>query len=84
MNISPDKIISNWNFTNLGVCIDCVKSKQTKYTKKGAIRNIEFFNKKKLYTLLYVVLLIFYLLVEKVILLLLLMTFHVWLHLPMT
>ena len=29
------------DFTDLGVCIDCIKGKQTKHTKKSATRSIE-------------------------------------------
>lgn len=34
-----NKILSNLDFTDLGVCVDCFKGKQTEYTKKGAIRS---------------------------------------------
>ena len=34
-----DGILSNLNFTDLGVCVDCIKGKQTKHTKKGATRS---------------------------------------------
>lgn len=29
------------DFTNLSVCMDCIKGKQTKHTKKGDTRSIE-------------------------------------------
>jgi transposase InsO family protein len=34
-----DEILSNLDFTDLGVCVDCIKGKQTKHTKKGATRS---------------------------------------------
>ena len=34
-----DVILPNLDFTDLGVCVDCIKSKQTKHTKKGATRS---------------------------------------------
>ena len=29
------------DFTNLSMCVDCIKEKQTKYTKKGVTRSAE-------------------------------------------
>ena len=34
-----DGILPNLDFTDLGVCVDCIKGKQTKHTKKGATRS---------------------------------------------
>ena len=34
-------ILSNLDFTNLDVCVDCIKGKQTKHTTKGATRSEE-------------------------------------------
>ena len=34
-----DGILENLDFTDLGVCVDCIKGKQTKHTKKGATRS---------------------------------------------
>ena len=36
-----DGILSNLDFTDLDVCVDCIKGKQTKHTKKGATRSEE-------------------------------------------
>ena len=36
-----NEILSNLDFTDLGVCIDCIKGKQTKHTKKGATRRTQ-------------------------------------------
>ena len=36
-----DGILPNLDFTDLGVCVDCIKGKQTKHTKKGATRSNE-------------------------------------------
>ena len=33
------EILLNLDFSDLGVCVDCIKGKQTKHTKKGATRN---------------------------------------------
>ena len=33
------RTLPNLDFTNLGVCMDCIKGKQTKHTKKGATRS---------------------------------------------
>jgi hypothetical protein len=33
-----DKVLPNLDFTDFGVCVDCIKGKQTKHTKKGATR----------------------------------------------
>jgi hypothetical protein len=32
-------ILLNLDFSDLGVCVDCIKDKQTKHTKKGATRS---------------------------------------------
>ena len=34
-----DEILPNLDFTDLGVCVYCIKGKQTKRTKKGAKRS---------------------------------------------
>jgi len=34
-----NEIIPNLDFIDLNVCVDCVKGKQTKHTKKGATRS---------------------------------------------
>ena len=34
-----DGILSYLDFTDLDVCVDCIKGKQTKQTKKGATRS---------------------------------------------
>jgi transposase InsO family protein len=34
-----DEILPNLGFSDLGVCVDCIKGKQTKHTKKGATRS---------------------------------------------
>ena len=34
-----DGILSNLDFTDFNVCVDCIKGKQTKHTKKGATRS---------------------------------------------
>ena len=60
-----NEILSNLDFTDLNVCVDCIKDKQTKHTKKGATRSTQLleiihtdicepfdvnsFNKEKLY-----------------------------------
>ncbi|RVW31096.1 Retrovirus-related Pol polyprotein from transposon TNT 1-94 [Vitis vinifera] len=36
-----DGILPNLDFTDLDVCVDCIKGKQTKHTKKGATRSGE-------------------------------------------
>ena len=36
-----DGILHNLDFTDLDVCVDCIKGKQTKHTKKGATRSGE-------------------------------------------
>jgi len=33
------EIVPNLDLTDLNVCVDCIKGKQTKHTKKGATRN---------------------------------------------
>ena len=35
------EILSNLEFIGFGMCVDCIKGKQTKYTKKGATRSSE-------------------------------------------
>lgn len=34
-----NEVLPNLDFTDLGVCVDCIKGKQTKHTKKGATRS---------------------------------------------
>jgi hypothetical protein len=34
-----DEVLENLDFTDFGVCVDCIKGKQTKHTKKGATRS---------------------------------------------
>ena len=34
-------ILKNLNFTDFEICVDCIKGKQTKHTKKGATRSNE-------------------------------------------
>ena len=36
-----EEILQNFNFTDFHVCVDCIKGKQTKHTKKGATRSNE-------------------------------------------
>jgi len=36
-----NEILPNLDFTNPNVCVDCIKGKQTKYTKKGATRSTQ-------------------------------------------
>jgi len=36
-----NKILPNLDFTNLNICVDCIKGKQTKHTKKGATRSTQ-------------------------------------------
>src|SRR5262249_39705637 len=36
-----NEIFPKLNFTDLSVCVDCIKSKQTKHIKKGATRSTE-------------------------------------------
>jgi hypothetical protein len=36
-----DEILPNLDFTDFDVCVDCIKGKQTKHTKKGATRSGE-------------------------------------------
>ena len=36
-----NEIPSDLDFTNLNVCVDCIKGKQTKHTKKGVIRSTQ-------------------------------------------
>ena len=38
-----DGILHNLDFTDLDVCVDCIKGKQTKHTKKGVTKSGEFF-----------------------------------------
>jgi len=37
--LMKNEILPNLDFTDLGVYIDCIRGKQTKYTKKGATRS---------------------------------------------
>lgn len=34
-----NEILPSLDFTDLGICVDCIKGKQTKQTKKGATRS---------------------------------------------
>lgn len=68
-----NEILQNIDFTDLGLCVDCIKGKQTKHNKEPQ-EAPSFLN---LYTLTYVDLLMIRLLMERNILLSLLMTFHV-------
>jgi len=34
-----NEILPNLDFTDMNVCVDCIKGKQTKHTKKGATRS---------------------------------------------
>ena len=36
-----NEILPNLDFTDLNVCVDCIKGKQTKHTKKGALRSTQ-------------------------------------------
>ena len=36
-----DNILPNLDFTDLNICVDCIKGKQTKHTKKGATRSTQ-------------------------------------------
>jgi len=36
-----NEIVPSLDFTNLNVCVDCIKGKQTKHTKKGATRSTQ-------------------------------------------
>ena len=36
-----DEILLNLDFIDLGMCVDCIKEKQTKHTKKGATKSVE-------------------------------------------
>ena len=36
-----NEILPNLDFTDLNICEDCIKGKQTKHTKKGATRNTQ-------------------------------------------
>ena len=57
-----DEILSNLNFINFGMCMDCIKKKQTKHTKKGVTRSAKLF---KIIHRTFVDLLIIHLWVEK-------------------
>jgi len=37
-----NEILPNLDFTDLNVCVDCIKGKQTKHIKKGATRSTQF------------------------------------------
>ena len=34
-----NEILPNLEFTDIGLCVDCIKGKQTKHNKKGATRS---------------------------------------------
>lgn len=36
-----NEVLPNLDFTDFGVCVDCIKGKQTKHTKKGVTRSSE-------------------------------------------
>ena len=36
-----NEILPNLDFTDLGLCVDCIKGKQTKHNKKGATRSTQ-------------------------------------------
>jgi len=36
-----NEILPSLDFTDLNVCVDCIKGKQTKHTKKGATRSTQ-------------------------------------------
>ena len=36
-----NEILPDLDFTDLNVCVDCIKGKQTKHTKKGAMRSTQ-------------------------------------------
>ena len=36
-----DEILPDLDFTDLNICVDCIKGKQTKYTKKRARRSTQ-------------------------------------------
>ena len=74
VRLVKNEIFSDLNFTDLNICVDCIKGKQTKHTKKGATRSTQLL---EIYTLIYVDLLMLPLSVRKNISSLLLMTFHV-------
>ncbi|GJZ97390.1 RNA-directed DNA polymerase, eukaryota, reverse transcriptase zinc-binding domain protein [Tanacetum coccineum] len=38
-----NEILPNLDFTNFGLCVECIKGKQTKHRKKGAIRSNDLF-----------------------------------------
>lgn len=39
--LAKNEILLNLNFTNFGMCVNCIKGKQTKHSKKGATRSIQ-------------------------------------------
>ena len=45
-----NEILPNLDFTDLNVCVDCIKGKQTKHTKNGVTRSTQLL---ELYTLIY-------------------------------
>jgi len=38
-----NKILQNLDFTYINICVDCIKGKQTKHTKKKATRSTQLF-----------------------------------------
>lgn len=36
-----EEILSSLDFSDLGICVECIKGKQTKHTKKGATRSTQ-------------------------------------------
>ena len=41
MRLVSNEILSNLDFSDLELCVDCIKGKQTKHNKKGATRSIQ-------------------------------------------
>ena len=73
VRLVKNEILSDLDFTDLNICVDCIKGKQTKHKEMSHKKH----NFLKLYTLIYVDLLMLLLSVRKNISSLLLMTFHV-------
>ena len=69
-----NEILPSLDFTDLNVCVNCIKGKQTKHTKKGATRSTQLL---EIITLIYVDLFMQVLSIKKGILSPLLMIFHV-------
>jgi transposase InsO family protein len=41
LRLVKDGILLNLDFSDLGMCVDCIKGKQIKHTRKGATRSVE-------------------------------------------